>query len=103
MLDLAQNPVYSVFFPDIFNFDFPWIIHISTLNKNMTNSYRFNYFDYSDTGLKCLFPAPASTYYEELSNSSCIDAFLSWNSVELKDHLPFYSGVLQRAFIDLLS
>ena len=22
MLDLAQNPVFSVFFPDIFNFDF---------------------------------------------------------------------------------
>ena len=22
MLDLAQNPLYSVFFPDIFNFDF---------------------------------------------------------------------------------
>ena len=44
MLDLAQNPVYSVFFPDIFNFDFPWIIHISTSNKNMTNSYRFTDF-----------------------------------------------------------
>ena len=62
----------------------------------------FNFFD-SRHGPLCLSPAPASTYNEELLNPSCIDAFFSWNSVQLKDHLPCYSCVVQRAFVDLLS
>ena len=61
MLDLAQNPVYSVFFPDIFNFDYSLNHSYLTLNKNMTNSYSlrtFNYFDSRDTGLYVYFPRP---------------------------------------------
>ena len=44
-LDLAQIQSIPLSFLIFSILTFPWIIHISTLNKNMTNSHRFTDFE----------------------------------------------------------